>query len=108
MDVNTLAMLMIEEEEAEVEMIQISQRCDANALYVNRKSEGYFATTIQNHFVNDDELFRRFFRLNRPQFNFVLSLVGDDLKRKSTNAVPEPISAEQRLAVTLRSVPVHE
>ena len=43
-------------------------------------------------------MFRKCFRINLSQFNFVLSLVEKDLSRTVTNAVQDPINAEERLA----------
>ncbi|KAJ8880774.1 hypothetical protein PR048_017245 [Dryococelus australis] len=104
MDADMLAVFMIEEEAEEDEMISMYARHDANELYKTRKSEGHFVSMIQIPLKNDKEMFTKLFRLNPQQSNFVLSSVGEDLARKSTNAVQEPIDTEEKLAITVRYV----
>ncbi|CAI6370763.1 unnamed protein product [Macrosiphum euphorbiae] len=72
-----------------------------NSLFSTRNSEGFFKNLIGGHLINDDEKFREFFRLNRKQFNFILSLVQEKMTKKPTLRVPEPISPEEKLALTL-------
>lgn len=71
-------------------------------LYKRRNVEGYSHLLIENHVINDEETFRNFFRLNRRQFNFVISCIGTKINKLSSRRVKSPISAEQKLYVTLR------
>lgn len=74
----------------------------ASAIYRQRADEGFYSTLINRHLLKDDKKFREFFRLSVPQFNFVLDLLKDDLKKSSTNCVPYPITSDEKLALTLR------
>ncbi|XP_022906222.1 uncharacterized protein [Onthophagus taurus] len=103
MDRKTLAaLILLEEEEDDDIRLLLSIREDTSELYKSRNQEGYFEILIRNHLNADDEKFRSFFRLNKEQFNFVLNLVHADLKKQSTNCVKNPISPEEKLALTLR------
>ena len=52
--------------------------------------------------MNDQSLFRKFFRLNIAQFNFILSIIKDDISSQSCGRVKVPISPDEKLGVTLR------
>jgi len=73
-----------------------------NPLFKTRREEGYHQILINGHFRLDKKKFREFFRLNRDQFNYILSLIEGDLTTTPTTFVPKPISAEEKLALTLR------
>jgi len=49
---------------------------------------------------NDRESFIKSFRVNPDQFDYILSLISERIAKDSTGR--QPISAAQRLAVTLR------
>lgn len=94
--------MLLEEENDDDMRLLLSLRDKTSELYESRNEEGYYKILIQNHLNDDDEKFRSFFRLNKDQFNFVLSLVQNELKKKPTNRVKTPISPEEKLALTLR------
>lgn len=48
--------------------------------------------------------FENFFRISRQQFDFLLSLVELELTKLPSRRVKDPISAAEKLAVTLRYV----
>jgi len=73
-----------------------------NPLFKTRREEGYHQILINGHLRFDDKKFREFFRINRGQFDYILSLIEEDLTTIPTTFVPKPISAEEKLAVTLR------
>ena len=58
---------------------------EKHAIFKRRQEEGYFKMLINNHFLGDDVKFLQFFRLNELQFDFVLSLEKQDMKKSSTN-----------------------
>jgi hypothetical protein len=57
---------------------------------------------IGGHLINDDEKFREFFRPNRQQFNLIFSLIQEEISKNPTSRVLEPISLEEKQALTLR------
>lgn len=100
--------LLLEEEDDEnwelIELIQINnyktKRSKVYNLFKNRLSEGYFNLLIKEHLNNSEERFRQFLRLSRAQFYFVLNLITDDLKKTATSTNKNPISPEEKLALT--------
>ena len=72
--------------------------------YLKEDEEGYLKICINNHLLGDYVKFPQFFRLNELQFDFVLSLVKQDMKKSSTNCIPYPVSPEEKLGLTLRYV----
>jgi hypothetical protein len=59
---------------------------------------------INRYLMKDERKFREFFRLNVRQFNYVLKLVEDKIRRQSCNRVSHPITPAEKLAVTLRQM----
>ena len=71
-------------------------------LYKNRNVEGYSYVLIKNHLLENEETFRNFFRVNRRQFQYVLSCIGTIIEKPSCRRIKKPISADEKLYVTLR------
>ena len=65
-----------------------------------REIHGAFYTLIQE-MQKDREMFFRYYRMTPDRFEHFLSLVKDRLTKKETN-LRKPISARERLSVTLR------
>ena len=70
-------------------------------IYQEREEKGEFNQLIKQMMERDPEYFRRCFRMSPDKFYELLTLVGPDITKQSTQ-MRDPISAEQRLAVTLR------
>ncbi|KAJ8942107.1 hypothetical protein NQ314_010154 [Rhamnusium bicolor] len=71
-------------------------------LFKKRTKEGYKNLLIRGHFSCEYDTFTQFFRLNRQQFYFVLNHVGDCITKTIYARVVCPISAEEKLYLTLR------
>ncbi|KAF6215890.1 hypothetical protein GE061_000225 [Apolygus lucorum] len=95
-----LALLLEEEEEDEL-FLTIAREPHAD-MFRTRRDEGFYNLLIHGHLKNDPIRFRSFFRLNVPQFTYILSLVEYRLYVAGCNRVPYPIAAEEKLALTLR------
>jgi len=100
---------LLEEEEEEDNLflrnyLNPNKRKPTNVLFNNRVFEGYFEILINRHLFENETKFREFFRINHNQFNFILSLVEFDLTKQPSNRVKTPISASEKLAITLRYV----
>ncbi|KAJ8940660.1 hypothetical protein NQ314_010635 [Rhamnusium bicolor] len=98
--------LLLEEEEEE-EMLVLNfaikpHRQSERELFKRRTKEGYGNLLIRGHFSCEDDTFRQFFHLNRQQFHFVLNHVGDCITKTPYARVVCPISAEEKLCLTLR------
>ncbi|XP_046862866.1 protein ANTAGONIST OF LIKE HETEROCHROMATIN PROTEIN 1-like isoform X2 [Xenia sp. Carnegie-2017] len=65
-----------------------------------RKELGEYHRLIQEMRLNDPESFYQYFRMTPSRFDLLLGLVGPYLKKNSLYR--EPVSPEERLAVTLR------
>lgn len=72
----------------------------ARNIFLQRPLHGTFYTLFQE-LMKDDELFFRYHRMTPARFEHLLSLVEDQITKKRTN-FREPISARERLSVTLR------
>jgi len=102
---NIICEILREEEDFEDELLLRmipEQRNAFNSIVSTRKIEGFFKQLIEGHLLNNDAKFREFFRVNKEQFYFILSLVKKYLTKEPTMRVPEPISADEKLALTLR------
>ncbi len=77
-------------------------RKEVSGLFQNRVNEGMFNILIKSHLHDEEEKFRDYFWLTRERFSFVLSLDEEDLTTLSYNRVKEPITAAEKLALTLR------
>ncbi|CAI6370420.1 unnamed protein product [Macrosiphum euphorbiae] len=98
-----LELLREEEEDDQLLLMHRNKRRNPiSNLFLTRKSEGFFEKLIKGHLVTDDIKFREFFRLNRRQFYFVLSLIKNQIQKTPTMRWQEPITPEEKLAVTLR------
>lgn len=98
-------LLLEEEEDEEMLLLNVAikpQRQSERELFKRRTKEGYGNLLIRGHLSCEDDTFRQFFRLNRQQFHFVLNLVGDCITKRSYARVVCPISAEEKLYLTLR------
>ena len=93
--------LLEEEEDDDFLLYYLHQKRRRSVLpmYRNRIYEGSFETLIKRHFNEDEKTFRNYCRLNKNQFNFVLSLIKKDLLPKTTRTV---ITPEEKLFLTLR------
>ncbi|KAF2883614.1 hypothetical protein ILUMI_22548 [Ignelater luminosus] len=56
---------------------------------------------LMKHLREDEDKFKRYFRMNSTQFDNILSLIKADIEKKNLN-YKESISEEQRLALCLR------
>lgn len=76
-----------------------SKRAPIHSLFKKRKTEGYFKLLILQHLQGDEYLFRKYCRLNKTQFYFVLSLIEKDMQPKKLRT---KITTEEKLFITLR------
>ena len=49
----------------------------------------------------DDKLFKKHFRIRRDTFNFLLTSIEDNIRKKPTSMKPNPTSPECQLALTI-------
>lgn len=56
------------------------QRGPVHSLFQKRTEEGYFKLLIEQYLKGDEEKFQKFCRLNKEQFNFVLTLNKKDIE----------------------------
>jgi hypothetical protein len=105
---NKIILDLLEEEEEEDQLLFSyllpNKRKSTNILFKNREFEGFFEILINRHLLENETKFREFFRINYEQFNFILSLVEFELTKEPSNRVKNPISAAEKLAITLRYV----
>lgn len=100
----TRVLCLLEEEEEEEFLLMLRQltRAVPHPMFVARGTEGFQNILIQRHLLKDDSVFRKFFRLNIDQFNYILSLIEHDLIGQSCGNVKQPINPAEKLGLTLR------
>ncbi|KAJ8930355.1 hypothetical protein NQ314_016852 [Rhamnusium bicolor] len=76
------------------------RRFGVHPLNIVRLSHGQFHT-IMGLLRNDEEKFFSYFRMSTPSFDELLSYIKSDITKKNTT-FRLSVSAEERLAVTLR------
>ncbi|CAH1982694.1 unnamed protein product [Acanthoscelides obtectus] len=70
-------------------------------LFVKRNKEGCF-NLLLNQFCNNDTKFIEYFRVSKEQFTRVLKLIENDITRQPSKRYRNPISAAEKLGVTVR------
>ncbi|CAH2088123.1 unnamed protein product [Euphydryas editha] len=92
---------LIEDEEEDDEIIWFllsSKRKKVDSLYTSRVEEGSYQILIKRHLNAKELKFRKYCRLNKTQFKFVLSLIENDIRPMKKGS----ITAEEKLFLTLR------
>lgn len=78
------------------------KRRSPHVLYRQRSVDGAYNVLVDRYLMDDDTKFREYFRLTPHLFSSVLALIKDDLDGIPTNWVQKPITAHQKLCITLR------
>lgn len=101
-----VALLLLEEEEEEEILLATYKPSNkpADKLFLCRSSEGAFAITVERRLFGNETKFREYFRLSTELFDSVLNFIRDDITRKPCNRISCPISAKEKLCITLRYV----
>ncbi len=95
--------IMDDDQEEEFIMTKfVKVRKEVSNVFKNRKNEGIFNNLINSHLIDEEERFQQYFRLTRERFSFVLNLIEEDVTTSSCNRVKEPITAAEKLALTMR------
>ncbi|KAG8227315.1 hypothetical protein J437_LFUL006756 [Ladona fulva] len=69
-----VAYLLLEEEEELLTVLDPLKRMEPNPMYLARDKEGFQNILIPRHLLKDESVFRKFYRLNIDQFNYILFL----------------------------------
>ncbi|CAI6356689.1 unnamed protein product [Macrosiphum euphorbiae] len=102
-----LNLLLLQEADEEHAIIKHVILCDAEKnkthdMFLARKTEGFFSILIEKHLWRDEKKFREFFRVSCDQFHYILNIIEEDFKTSPSIKIPEPITAAEKLAITLR------
>lgn len=68
----------------------------------NRYTEGVFNILVQKYLKTEEDEFVQYFRVTPKLFYFILDHISPSITIEPSNRVANPISAEQKLCVTLR------
>ena len=100
----TLLSLLLEEEEDDdfVLLSTLDERGDASSLFKSRRTEGTFKVLIENHLKDNEQKFKEYFRLSKMQFQEVFDIIAPLIEKQPNSFVQQPISAYEKLALTLR------
>ncbi|KAL4714582.1 hypothetical protein ACJJTC_006628 [Scirpophaga incertulas] len=105
---NQVMKLLLEEEEEDDLLLyyyykyKTERRLPIKDLYLTRDQEGSFSLLVKKHLMFDDNIFRKYFRLNKTQFDYVLNLLKKTMQEKGR------ISVKEKLALTLRFIATGE
>lgn len=91
-DIDTLVLLLTEKK----------RRRSSHALYRQRSVDGAYNVLVDRYLMDDDTKFREYFRLTPHLFSSVLELIKSEVDGIPTNWLPKPITAHQKLCITLR------
>lgn len=94
-----------EEEEMTLELLlfmSMHKRKKTHEMIVNREKEGAFCLLVQKYLLTEEDKFVKYFRVSSNLFYMILEHISCDLVSKPCNRNPNPISAEQKLCLTLR------
>jgi len=100
--VKLLLLQEVEEEQAIIKHVLSNKKNEVHEIYLTRETEGFFSVLIEKHLWRDETKFREFFRLSWDQFNYILNLIEEDITTNASIKVQKPITAAEKLAVTLR------
>ena len=70
-------------------------------IFQGRKNQGVYNNLVQEMRLGDRESYFRYMRMSPDRFEHLLSLIEPLVKKETTN-FREPISAGERLSITLR------
>lgn len=71
-------------------------------LYKLRMYDSAFNVLIVRHLLDDDTKFKEYFRMSPRLFSRILNEITDDVEGSATTWVKKPISAHEKLCITLR------
>lgn len=78
------------------------KRKSPHKLYKLRSYEGSFNILIDRHLLDDDTKFKEYFRVSPNLFSRILNEIIHDVEGTATTWVKKPISAHEKLCITLR------
>ena len=102
MEVLIPAIILEDEEDDDLLIYCMSE--GAMDIFKKRKDEGHYCTLIGRYLMDIEMKFREFFRVSRDIFHLILTEIKEDITTRSCNRWQTPISAEQKLCLTLRYV----
>lgn len=73
-------------------------------MITNRKTEGSFENLIKKYLMSEDDQFVKYFRVTPRIFYMILENIQHEIDTLPCNRVKDPISAQQKLCVTLRYI----
>lgn len=78
------------------------KRKSTQEMILNRNNEGTYNLLIKKYLMTDEDKFMKFFRVSPLLFSTILDYISDEITSEPCNRTPKPISAAQKLCVTLR------
>lgn len=79
-----------------------NKRRSPHKLYRQRSVEGAYNVLVDRHLLDDDTKFREYFRVSPVLFSKLLEDLKEDLEGIPTSWIRNPISAHNKLCMTLR------
>ena len=99
MEVLIPAIILEDEEDEDLLICCMSE--GATDVFKKRKDDGYYCTLIGRYLMDNEMKFREFLRVSKDIFHLILTEINEDITTQSCNRWQAPISAEQKLCLTL-------
>lgn len=99
-----LILLEIESDDEDEVLLSciLKKRKSTHLSILRRETEGVYNTFIRKYCFSNPQLFKKYFRLSLDVFNDVLNVIRVDIESVACNRHINPISAEEKLCLTLR------
>lgn len=98
--------LLFEDEDEEIlqfiEVLPKIKRRKTHEMFENRSIEGTFNNLIKKYLFSEEDKFVQYLRVSPRIYYLILENIRDEITSIPCNRVPNPISCEQKLCVTLR------
>lgn len=101
-------MFLLDDDSEELELLELievfllAKRRKTCEKILNRDQEGAYNVLIEKYLITDEDRFVRYFRISITLYNEILNRIRNDITTQPCNRIPNPISAEQKLCITLR------
>lgn len=71
-------------------------------LFLDRPKFGFYHNLVNEYMFDEETRFLKYFHITKHIFDQILACIRNDIETKPCNRHPNPISAEDKLLLTLR------
>lgn len=105
--VDLTKLLLFEDDDEEEQILGMlfllpHKRKNTREMISNRNKEGVYNLLIKKYLFTEEDQFVKYFRVSTTLFYSILNQISPDITSPPCNRTPHPISAEQKLCISLR------